>query len=122
VLYPRGRISPLQERQMTCVADDNVFPVAVAGTFDDCQLIMKAIFADVAFRDRLSLGAVNSVNRRCEIRAQRSLGLAYLTLRPIWCTISDTSLRALHFRRMPSRPCLAHGAFAGPRTGWEGTN
>ena len=61
-LYPHGRISPLQERQMTAVLDENVFPIAVEGTFDDCQRIVKSIFADLPVRERLSLGAVNSIN------------------------------------------------------------
>ena len=62
VLYPHGRISPVQEKQMTSVGDNNVFPLAVEGTFDDCQNIMKAIFCDAEFKNKYSLGAVNSVN------------------------------------------------------------
>jgi len=62
VLHPRGRISPLQERQMTSVLDPNVFNLAVEGTFDDCQRIVKTIFRDVAFKRERRLGAVNSVN------------------------------------------------------------
>ena len=62
VMHPRGRVSPLQERQMTTVLDDNVFNIAVEGTFDDCQRIMKALFSDLEFKDRCSLGTVNSIN------------------------------------------------------------
>lgn len=62
VLHPHGRVSPLQERQMTAVIDDRVFNVALEGTFDDCQRIMKSIFGDTAFKERYRLGAVNSVN------------------------------------------------------------
>src|ERR1035437_7118387 len=62
VLYPHGRISPAQERQMTTVPDDNVFCLAVRGSFDDCQSIVKTIFRDLPFRDRYELGAVNSIN------------------------------------------------------------
>ena len=62
VLYPRGRVSPLQERQMTTVLDDNVFNVAVEGTFDDCQRIVKALLNDADLRQRYGLGAVNSIN------------------------------------------------------------
>jgi len=62
VLHPRGRVSPLQERQMTSVLDPNVFNLAVEGTFDDCQRIVKAIFRDIAFKRERRLGAVNSVN------------------------------------------------------------
>ena len=62
VLYPHGRVSPVQERQMTTVMDDNVFALAVQGSFDDCQDIVKELFSDLPFRDRCSLGAVNSIN------------------------------------------------------------
>ncbi len=62
VLYPNGRISPAQERQMTSVQDDNVFCIAMNGSFDDCQRIVKDLFGDLDFRDRHMLGAVNSIN------------------------------------------------------------
>jgi threonine synthase len=62
VMHPRGRVSPTQERQMTSVLDDNVFNIAVEGTFDDCQRIMKELFSDLAFKDHYSLGTVNSIN------------------------------------------------------------
>lgn len=62
VMHPRGRISPLQERQMTSVLDENVFNLAVDGSFDDCQLLMKTLFNDLPFKDAHALGTVNSVN------------------------------------------------------------
>ena len=62
IMHPRGRTSPLQEKQMTSVLDANVFNLAIEGTFDDCQNIMKAIFRDTAFKGRHALGAINSVN------------------------------------------------------------
>lgn len=62
ILYPEGRISPLQERQMTCTGADNVFPIAVRGTFDDAQRIVKELFGDVAFKEKYRLSAVNSIN------------------------------------------------------------
>jgi len=62
IMYPRGRISPLQELQMTTVPDANVHCLAVEGSFDDCQSLMKTLFADLDFKRELSLGAVNSVN------------------------------------------------------------
>jgi len=62
VMHPKGRTSPLQELQMTTVADDNVHNLAVTGTFDDCQAMVKSLFNDLAFRDRYHLGAVNSIN------------------------------------------------------------
>lgn len=62
MLYPAGRISEVQRRQMTTVPAPNVHAVAIEGTFDDCQDLVKAMFADVAFRDELGLSAVNSIN------------------------------------------------------------
>lgn len=69
ILYPYGRVSAIQERQMTTVPDDNIHCVAVDGTFDDCQDLVKASFNDKAFRDRVKLGAVNSINW-CRVLAQ----------------------------------------------------
>jgi threonine synthase len=62
VLYPQGRISEIQRRQMTTVVAPNVHTIAIEGTFDDCQDLVKAMFADTAFRDRMQLSAVNSIN------------------------------------------------------------
>jgi threonine synthase len=62
IMHPAGRTSPLQEKQMTSVLDANVFNLAVDGTFDDCQNIMKTTFGDVAFKTEHALGSVNSVN------------------------------------------------------------
>jgi threonine synthase len=62
ILFPKGRVSPLQELQMTTVADANVHCVAINGSFDDCQSIVKTIFGDLDFKHAHSLGAVNSVN------------------------------------------------------------
>ncbi len=62
VLYPYGRISPDQERQMTTAVEGNINPLAIEGSFDDCQSIVKNLFADIEFRDSYRLGAVNSIN------------------------------------------------------------
>ncbi len=62
VLYPEGRTSALQELQMTTVPDENVHCIAIDGTFDDCQRIVKAIFGDLDFKAKHGLGAANSVN------------------------------------------------------------
>ncbi len=62
ITYPDGRVSPLQERQMACTGADNVFALAVDGTFDDAQAALKEIFADQEFRTRHRLSAVNSIN------------------------------------------------------------
>ena len=62
VLHPRGRISEVQRRQMTTVDSANVHNVAIEGTFDDCQDLVKAMFSDPAFRAEQRLSAVNSIN------------------------------------------------------------
>jgi threonine synthase len=69
ILFPHGRVSEIQERQMTTVQDSNIHCVAVEGTFDDCQDIVKACFNDVDFRNSVHLGAVNSINW-CRVLAQ----------------------------------------------------
>jgi threonine synthase len=62
ILHPEGRTSEVQRRQMTTVLAANVGNIAVAGTFDDCQDLVKAMFADAPFRRELRLSAVNSIN------------------------------------------------------------
>jgi threonine synthase len=62
ILYPDGRVSPLQERQMACTGAENVFALAVDGTFDDAQAALKDIFGDQEFRLHHRLSAVNSIN------------------------------------------------------------
>ncbi|MFP4166155.1 MAG: threonine synthase [Opitutales bacterium] len=62
ILYPDGRISGLQERQMTCTGADNVFPLAIQGSFDDAQSAMKEVFGDRKFAGSVGLSAVNSIN------------------------------------------------------------
>lgn len=62
ILYPEGRISPVQERQIACTGASNVFPVAVDGTFDDAQSIVKDLFGDSCFKSEWNLSAVNSIN------------------------------------------------------------
>ncbi len=62
VLFPEGKTSKAQEMQMTTVLDDNVYNIAVDGSFDDCQWLMKNAFSDLAFKEKYCLGAVNSVN------------------------------------------------------------
>lgn len=62
ILHPHQRVSPVQEKQMTTVLDDNVFNIAIEGSFDDGQAIVKKIFSDVAFKNSHHLGAINSIN------------------------------------------------------------
>lgn len=62
ILYPRGGVSPLQERQMTCTGAANVFAIGIDGTFDDAQTLIKNVFGDLAFRRKHHLSAVNSIN------------------------------------------------------------
>jgi threonine synthase len=62
VLFPHGRISEVQRRMMTTAPDANVHAIAIEGTFDDCQALVKAMFNHHAFRDRVRLSGVNSIN------------------------------------------------------------
>ncbi|NJL50507.1 MAG: threonine synthase [Blastochloris sp.] len=62
MLFPHGRVSDVQRRMMTTPTDANIHAVAIEGTFDDCQAILKALFNDHAFRDRVRLSGVNSIN------------------------------------------------------------
>lgn len=62
ILHPEGRTSEVQRRQMTTVLSPNVFNIALEGTFDDCQNMVKALFADQPFREKMNLSAVNSIN------------------------------------------------------------
>ncbi len=62
ILHPQGKVSPVQELQMTTVTDANVYNLAIRGTFDDGQRIVKEVFGDLAFKKRYALGAVNSIN------------------------------------------------------------
>jgi len=61
-LFPHGRISDVQRRMMTTASDENIHAVAIDGTFDDCQALVKAMFNHHAFRDKVRLSGVNSIN------------------------------------------------------------
>jgi threonine synthase len=62
ILYPEGRVSALQERQMACTGADNIFAMSVDGTFDDAQAVLKEVLGDHDFRIRHRLSTVNSIN------------------------------------------------------------
>ena len=62
ILHPEGKVSDVQRRQMTTVLSPSVHNIALKGTFDDCQAILKALFNDHRFRDEVSLAGVNSIN------------------------------------------------------------
>lgn len=62
ILHPKGRVSDVQRKQMTTILADNVHNIALDGAFDDCQTMVKAMFADEAFRSSVNLSAVNSIN------------------------------------------------------------
>lgn len=62
ILHPHNRVSEVQRRQMTTTLSENVFNIALEGTFDDCQAIVKALFGDESFRTKYNLSAVNSIN------------------------------------------------------------
>ena len=62
ILFPHGKVSPVQQRQMTTSTASNVHALAINGNFDDCQSLVKEMFNDVAFRDSVALSGVNSIN------------------------------------------------------------
>ncbi len=102
ILFPHGRVSPVQQRQMTTSTAANVHALAIEGNFDDCQALLKDMFNDHAFRDRVALSGVNSINW-ARIMAQivyyfsSALSLGSPTGRfrsPFQPAISATSLRA----------------------------
>jgi threonine synthase len=62
ILFPHGKVSPVQQRQMTTSEASNVYALAINGNFDDCQSLVKEMFNDVAFRDSVALSGVNSIN------------------------------------------------------------
>ncbi len=61
-MFPKGRVSPVQQRQMTTLRADNTHAIAIEGSFDDCQNMVKAMFANHMFRDKVHLSTVNSIN------------------------------------------------------------
>ncbi|MFV2034826.1 MAG: threonine synthase [Halocynthiibacter sp.] len=61
-MFPQGRVSPVQQRQMTTLSSANTHAIAIDGSFDDCQNMVKAMFANHSFRDSVRLSAVNSIN------------------------------------------------------------
>ncbi len=62
ILHPHKRVSEVQEKQMTTVMDANVFNIAIRGSFDDGQAMVKALFNELSFKDKYHLGAINSIN------------------------------------------------------------
>ena len=62
ILFPKGRVSPVQQKQMTSIMDEGAHALAIDGDFDDCQSLVKACFNDHAFRDEVNLSAINSIN------------------------------------------------------------
>ena len=100
ILYPEGRTSEVQRRQMTTVDAPNVHTLAVDGTFDDCQDLVKAMFADRHFRESQRLSAVNSIN---------------------WARIiAQTAYHASAANRMgrPIDICVPTGNFGNVLAGW----
>jgi threonine synthase len=62
ILFPEGRVSPIQQRQMTTADAANIHAIAVKGTFDNCQALVKGLFGNASLRDRLGLAGINSIN------------------------------------------------------------
>ncbi|RII31305.1 MAG: threonine synthase [Geobacter sp.] len=90
ILHPHGKTSPVQARQMTSVTDANVHNIAIEGTFDDCQDMVKALFNDLEFKEKYSLGAVNSINW-ARVLAQ----VVYYFY--AWLRVTDTGPRPVGF-------------------------
>ena len=103
VLFPEGRISEVQRRFMTTVDDANVRCAAVAGDFDDCQAVLKRLFADEAFRREVDLSGVNSINW-ARIAAQ--------------CVYYVTAAAALGAPHRPVRFAVPTGNFGDAYAGW----
>ncbi len=100
ILYPLGRVSEVQRRQMTTVDAPNVHAVAVEGTFDDCQDLVKAMFADERFRDDMRLSAVNSIN------------FARIMAQVVYYVTASLALRGA------STFCVPTGNFGNVLSGW----
>ena len=62
ILHPHKKVSPMQQKQMTTVNEDNIFNLAIDGNFDDCQKIVKELFVDDDIQNKTSLTAINSIN------------------------------------------------------------
>ncbi len=62
ILFPKGRVSERQRKQMTSVSSNNIYPIEVKGTFDDCQNLVKALFQNTEFKNSTNLAAINSIN------------------------------------------------------------
>jgi threonine synthase len=90
ILHPHGKTSAVQALQMTTVTDANVHNIAIRGTFDDCQDMVKALFGDLEFKEKYSLGAVNSINW-ARVLAQ----VVYYFY--AWLRVTDQSDDSVHF-------------------------
>lgn len=90
ILHPLGKTSAVQALQMTSVTDANVHNIAVRGTFDDCQDMVKELFGDLAFKEKYSLGAVNSINW-ARVLAQ----VVYYF--HAWLRVTDETAAPVHF-------------------------
>ncbi len=101
ILYPHGRVSEVQRRQMTSVDAPNVHALAIDGTFDDCQNIVKALFQHGDFADEVRLSGVNSIN------------WARVAAQVVYYFTSAVALGAPH-RRSPSRCPPAISATSSP--------
>ena len=62
ILFPKGRVSEIQRKQMTTVDSASIYPIEIDGTFDDCQNLVKHLFQNLEFKEEVRLGAINSIN------------------------------------------------------------
>ena len=112
ILHPHGRTSLVQRRQMTTVLAPNVRNLAVEGTFDDCQAILKDAFQDQALRQAVDLAAVNSINF-ARIAAQASAGVSTTLYRTLPTMVAPLALRhvvspTVNIAYAPTFPGLAY--------------
>ena len=102
ILYPDGRVSPLQERQMACTGAANVFAIAIDGSFDDAQASLKEIFGDQAFRTHHRLSAVNSINL-ARVLAQCVYFSGYQGFRQLYLMQFEQAFNHLAFNTVTNR-------------------
>lgn len=119
ILFPEGRVSDVQRRQMTTVKASNVHAVAVNGTFDDCQDLVKAAFGDTAFRDQVHLGAVNSINWARVMAQIVYYVVAYFEAVPgTQSTLGETGLAEAPLELSEVSFCVPTGNFGNILAGW----
>jgi len=91
ILYPKGRVSPIQELQMTSVLDNNIHNISILGTFDDAQSIVKGLFGNLEVKTKYHLAAINSINWSCILSQTVYYFYAYFRVQDDLKRSGDTS-------------------------------